>query len=131
MFVSVVDVPVLVTLGVLSAVLFRNWLCRRSENWYLFLTLLSVGLVWTVVALANLTPTAYWALGAPVTRLPDGIGWVYVLSYPLWYRAAAEATFVLVGRRPVEGGLLWIFRLADRTEPLRPSWRSTRVDDDE
>jgi len=46
----------------------------------------------------------------------------YVLSYPLWFRAAGEISFLLFGRRPDQGGLLWVFRLADRTDSIEPSW---------
>lgn len=125
MLVGVIDVPVLVVLGALSALLYRETLRSRWASWYAILTGLSVVIVWLNVALGNLWPTGLWPIETAVVSLPSIVGVPHVLSYPLWFRAAGESTFVLFGRRPDQGGLLWVFRLEDRTDVIRTPWDRT------
>lgn len=122
MLVAAVDVPVIVALGALSALAYRRTLRERSANWYAVLTGLFVTVAWLNVAAANLLSTPYWLVGTATASLQPALGIPFVLSYPLWFRAAGEATFVLVGRRSDQGGLLWVFRLSDRTDTIEAPW---------
>jgi len=127
MLVGVLDVPAVTALGVLSAYSFQRRLRRASDSWYALLTALCVGLAWLGVIVANATAVPYGVVGLPVASVPPAVGLAYVLAYPLWFRVGGEAAFLLFGRRADQGGLVWMFRLADRTEPIAPSWRDGDV----
>lgn len=118
------DVPALVVLGFLSAFLFQRRLRRQSLYWYSLLTGLIIGIFWLNVIAANVGLVSYWGVGTPTVSLDEIVGVPYVLAYPLWFRAVGEIAFLLFGRQSDQGGLLWVFRLADRTESIDPSWRT-------
>lgn len=122
MIVGFFDVPLVILAGVLSAITYRRWLRSRSENWYLCLTVTVTGLAWLHTVSGNQGILGYWNLVGGAVSLPPLIGGIYVLAYPLWFRAAGEMTFMILGRRPDQGGILWVFRLADRTDPVKPAW---------
>lgn len=124
MLVSIIDVVLAVTAGPFIAILYKWKLHRRSENWYLFTTLLVVGLLWIKAASLNFLINDAAYLDSLIWSVPMSVGIVYVLGYPLWIRATSELTFIIVGRRSDQGGLIWVFRLSDRTSPIRPSWCS-------
>jgi len=132
MLVSFADIPLVVCFGILSAISYRRVLFRRNASWYLFLTGLVVIVFWLDLVAANHLGVSYWDVGIPTTELPLFGGVLVALSYPLWFRAAGELTFVLLGRRPDQGGLLWVFRLSDRTNPIDPAWNATdTIEDDD
>jgi len=123
MLVGYIDVLLVLLTGILSAILYRH-LRRRSENLYLGLTVLVTALFWLHTAVANLWSVGYWWWVGGCADLPAFLGSLYVLSLPLWFRLGGELTFVLVGRQRDQGGLIWVFRLSDRTEPIQPAWRT-------
>ena len=131
MIISFVDIPLIMCFGGLSAVLYRRKLWHQNQSWYLFLTGSIIGIFWINVIAGNLLGTSYWKLGVPTTELTPVRGSLLALSYPLWFRSAGEFTFVLLGRHPDQGGLLWTFRLSDRTEPIMSTWESNDSIDDE
>lgn len=120
--VGLLDVPALVGLGFVSAILFKRRLRERSVNWYLFLTLLCLSVFWLNLASANLSSFSYWVVDVSAVSVPSVVGILYGLSYPLWFRTGGELGFLLVGRQADQGGLLWVFRLKDGTDPIEPSW---------
>jgi hypothetical protein len=123
-FVSVLDLAIAVALGPVAAVLYKKHYRRSSENWYLVFTIVVAAVLWGNVAAENLANFGYWSFVGSATQLPTALGISYILSYPLWFRAAGELTFILVGRQPDQGGILWVFRIRDRTAPISPSWMS-------
>ncbi|MWG36124.1 hypothetical protein [Halomarina oriensis] len=123
--VSVWDVPLLVVSGAVAAFVHRRSLRRERRNAFALLSVLVVALVWANAVVANASSVSYWAVGVPTTNVPTALGVVYLLAYPLWCKAAGEATFVVFGRSAEQGGLLWVFTLVDWTASIPPSWRAT------
>lgn len=129
MLVGYFDVLLVLLAGILSAILYRH-LRRRSENLYLGLTLLVTALFWLHAIVANQWTVGYWWWYGGYVGLPQFLGRLYVLSLPLWFRFGGELTFILVGRQRDQGGLIWVFRLSDRTEPIKPAWRTSQDPED-
>lgn len=119
--VSVVDVPALILLGAASAYAYKHWLHDRNRDWMVFLTLSATMVFWLEVAASNFLHTKPW-LAAPSASVPLAVAGFYVLSYPLWFKWSAGLVFLLIGRSPREGGLLWVFTVRDRTEEFEPAW---------
>lgn len=120
--VSAFDPAALVVLGGVSAYAYKHWLHDRNRDWMVFLTAILVGAFWIQAVAANLLGVTPWFM-APTARVSFPIGVFYVLSYPLWFRWSARAVFLLIGRTPREGGLLWVFTVRDRTEEFEPAWK--------
>lgn len=122
MLVSPLDVPAVLVLGFLSAFTHKKWLKKRNPDSYIFLNVVFVILLWiNAVAVASGGPI--WLLGfvGPV-RVPASIGIIFVLSYPLWFKWGAERSFILFGRGPEQGGILWVVSIRDSTENFEPNW---------
>ncbi len=118
MLVSVLAVPALLVLGFLTAWVHKNWLVRRNPDSYVILNAVFVVLFWLHAVYAaiggSMTPTV--EVGSSL------VGVLYVLSYPLWFKFAAERAFVLFGRDPSQGGVTWVLRIKDDTESFEPNW---------
>lgn len=119
--VSPLDVPVLILLGAASAYTYKRRLHDRNRDWMVFLTATATAAFWLDAASSNLLHMKPW-LVAPSADVPLAIGVFYVLSYPLWFKWSAGAIFLLLGRTPREGGLLWVFTVRDRTQEFEPAW---------
>lgn len=67
--------------------------------------------------------SAPWGL-APVVQAPSVVlAGSYALAYPFWVWLGGQAVFLASGRRPSEGGVLWLYRIEDSTEEFDPSWK--------
>lgn len=126
MLVSVLDVGIVILLGVVTAVTYRQWLSSRNVHWYLLLTLLCVGVVWLNLALANVAGTPYWGVDVRSADVATSVGFAYAFAYLFWFRVAAELTFITIGRHPDQGGLVWVARIGDRTDEIEPAWQGRR-----
>ncbi|MDZ7730758.1 MAG: hypothetical protein U5K37_07315 [Natrialbaceae archaeon] len=93
----------------------------RNPDWYVFLGSAVVVLFWLQAIATVMLSIQPWA-GAPAADVPIAVGVFAVLAYPFWVRLGAGAVFLAIGRSPSEGGLLWAFRLRDRTEPFEAPW---------
>lgn len=127
-WVGLVDVPAMALAGAGSAVCVQRSLHARSADWYPVLTALAAGFGWLSLAAANVPAVPYGGIGIPAVAVPPAIAVPYGFAYPLWFRAAGEAVFLLIGRRPDQGGLVWVFRLDDRTASITPAWRDERTE---
>lgn len=114
--------PALVVAGAVVAVAYARFLRRHNEDWFLFGGALAVGLGWLAVVAVNLGTGWSWFLPYTVEshRL---VGMFTVLSYPFWFWLGAQGPFLLFGRGPSQGGVLWLYRIEDRTEEFDPPWR--------
>jgi hypothetical protein len=122
--VSPMDTPAMFILGVLGAFLYRRWLCRRNEDWFLFLGLATVGLFWLSLLVGTLGDIP---VRGPLPVVDSGslaLAVFYPLAYPFWFWLGGQFVFLLFGRRPEEGGVYWLYRIDDRTEEFDPSWES-------
>lgn len=119
--VSPLDVPALILLGAASAYAFKHWLHDRNKDWMVFLTAAATAAFWLNAVATDLLQMKPW-LAAPSADVPLAIGVFYVLSYPLWFKWSAGVTFLMLGRTPREGGLLWVFTVRDRTQEFEPAW---------
>lgn len=122
--VSPVDAPLLVGLGMVSGFAYRRWLCRRNEDWFVFLGLAVVGAFWASLVAGAIT-------GLPVRGLLPVVGTdslvlavFFPLAYPFWFCLGGWAIFLLFGRRPEQGGVYWLYHIEDRTDEYEPSWDS-------
>jgi hypothetical protein len=124
MIVSPWDPLALFALGVVIAIVHRTWLSRRNDDWVLFLAGATVLAFWFDLVLAHRLATAPWgALPAVQTEsLALAIG--YALAYPFWIRLGTSLIFLLVGRDPTEGGVLWVYRIEDHTADFDSRWES-------
>lgn len=123
MLVSPLDVPAAIVLGFVSAYAHKKWLKKRNPDSYIFLNVVSVVLLW-VNAVAVTTGTSPWIFGAgeAVDVGTTFIAVAFVLSYPLWFKWGAEKAFILFGRGPEQGGMLWVVSIKDSTENFEPNW---------
>lgn len=132
MIVGIWDVPALLVLGALGAAAYQRSLRQHDESWYIILTAAVVGVFWLNATATSVGSIPYWLVGTTAVVVERPIAIPYLLSYPFWFRAGGEFIFLLLGRAPDQGGLLWVFRLADRTAPVTPSWGTDDdVDSDE
>lgn len=113
------DPVVLVVAGVILGLLVRFRLAARNEDYYPVLWGGIVALFWVrfVAAVA----------GHPVAVLPTAtvatpIAVLYALAYPFWIRLGAKFVFLLVGRHPQEGGVLWVYVIDDYTADFGSQW---------
>lgn len=129
--VGLIDVPGLVVTGLVSAIIYRRYLFERGRYWDLGLAAIFIGVFWTNVILLTFVNAYSAVFGALSIELPTATGILYIAAYVLWYRTALETGFVLFGRQPDQGGILWAFRLSDRTRPIRSTFRNDSDDEAE
>lgn len=117
--------PVIFLSGMIAALLYKRWLFQRNPDWYLLLGVSVVGVAWLQVLLQ--TVTVPWIL--PYTLVDSTVLVLfYALSYPFWFWTGGWLLFVLFGKRPEEGGILWLYRIDDRTADYSPPWDSPETD---
>jgi len=123
MLVSPLDVPAVIVLGFLTAFAHKRWLKKKNPDSYVFLNVVFVILLWVnAIAVATGAPTWIFGAGEPVDAGSTLIGVLFVLSYPLWFNWGAEKAFILFGRGPEQGGMLWVVSIKDSTENFEPNW---------
>lgn len=122
--VSPLDVPVVFALGVLVGLAYRWRLRRHNEDWFVVLGALVIVAFWTDILLAVAFGFQPWGV-APMVRVESPVLAVcYPLAYPLWFWLGGQTAFLFFGRRPEEGGALWVYRIEDNTDDFDPSWDS-------
>ena len=122
MFVSPLDFLAVLILGFLSAFAHKKWLKKKNPDSYIFLNIVFVVLLWiNAVAVALGAPVWIAGVFGPV-QVPLSVGLPFILSYPLWFKWGAEKSFVLFGRGPEQGGILWVVTIRDSTENFEPNW---------
>lgn len=82
--------------------------------------------LWAILIVENVTEFSLTS----GTQLPLELGVLFVLSYPFWFRAGGELAFVLFGRKPDQGGILWVFQLGDDTEGFERHWDQEPIEED-
>lgn len=122
MLVSPLDVPVVLAVAVVVAFAYSHWLEPHNPDWYAVQKWLTIGVLWVQALLVALAVVDPWLVGQAADVHPI-VGVVYVLSYPLWFGWAARRVFVLFGRCPEQGGVLWPLTIRDRTAQFERSWR--------
>lgn len=107
--------------GLVFAVFYKWALAPRNPDlWYLgYLLVVVLWLYLLGVQFAGVDPWPGRVLAVDSTVLAV----TYALSYALWYRFGTKITFLLLGRRPEEGGSLWIYLVRDYTDEFEPAWR--------
>lgn len=120
MILHPLDAPIAIALGAAIAVVYKY---RLSHNPDLFvLAHLLVVILWANLLIGWIltgTPlVAAWTVQTESTLLAV----MYPLSYPLWFHYSAKLCFMLIGRRPDQGGLVWLYTVRDRTQPFEPPW---------
>lgn len=126
--VGVYDVPVLIMLGLFTAVIYRRYSYNHDRYWDVGFTFIVTGIWWLKVLLASFDILSSTLLGIGGITVAPAIGIPFVISYVFWYRFALEIGYVLFGRKPDEGGILWAFRLSDRTHPIQSPFTDTQHD---
>lgn len=122
--VSPLDAPSLVLLGVVAAAAYRQRLRPRNEDWFVLLGIAAVGAFWLNLLGTTLAGIQPWGIAPAVETDSLALAVFYPLAYPLWFRLGGRAVFLLFGRRPEEGGVLWVYRIEDDTEEFDPAWES-------
>lgn len=122
MQVSILDVPLMIVGGALGAYFYQGWLRGRNKDWYFFIGSILVGIFWFNVLMSYLGFMDPWYFAPLTVDINRWIWLFYVLSYPLWFMWGGNRMFLLVGRSPSQGGLIWLFTTEDRTEPFEPAW---------
>lgn len=120
MLVSPLDGPVILVVAAAVAFAYSHWLEPYNTDSYAALKWVVVGLLWAQAVLVA-TETVEPLVGT-ATSVDPLVGIAYVLSYPLWFGWVARRVFVVFGRTPAQGGILWPLTLRDRTDSFERSW---------
>jgi hypothetical protein len=107
-----------------SSVLYRRWLYRRNEDWFVFLGIVSVGLFWLLLLVTTIINSSLLSWVSLVETESLLLAVFYPLAYPFWFCIGGWSIFFFFGRRPDQGGVYWLYRINDRTEEFDPSWDS-------
>jgi hypothetical protein len=124
MIVSPLDAPLAFVLGAVAGIAYRYRLRRRNPDWFVLLGAAATVLAWANLAVATVVGTRPWGVAPTVETGSVVLGLAYPLAVPLWFWLGGRAAFVLLGRRPAEGGLLWLYTIDDETESFDRSWDS-------
>jgi len=124
MEVCILDVPILVILGMLVGYVYSKKLLKKYPDSYFHISAILVALFWINALLSYLEVIRPWIGGWVSTEVNIWIALIYVLSYPLWYLWGTERACQIWGRTPEQAGVLWPFRLKDKSEPFKPAWKS-------
>lgn len=119
MILGPVDPPVLVLAGIAVGLLHRFRLSKGNADRYVVLSAVVVGAFWLHLLAGELVDLSVLPVRAGVGVL---VGTCYALSYPFWYWLGTRIVFVLIGRRPEQGGLLWIYVIDDYTDDFEEQW---------
>jgi hypothetical protein len=115
--------PLLFVFGVVTAFVYQRWLVRRNEDWFVVLGALSVGACWLSVLLTAISGSSVWSIGTAVETGSPVLAVCYALAYPFWFWLGGQLTFLFFGRRPDQGGVIWLYRIEDRTAEFDPPWQ--------
>ncbi len=126
MRIFILDVPIIIIVGLVSAYAYAKHLRERHPDAYVLMGLLVILICWLNVVLSNLGIISPWFTGRMVVPVNTTIGIFYVLSYPLWFIWGGERSLSLLGRSKAQGGLLWPITLKDTTAPFKPAWYNTQ-----
>lgn len=124
MMISVLDAPLILLLGFVSAFVYQARLWERNKDWFVFLGAIFVGAFWVNSLLSYMGIIEPWIVSPFTVSVSPWIALFYVLSYPLWFRWGGNQGFLTFGRNPQQGGFLWLFRLGTTTEPFEPAWET-------
>jgi hypothetical protein len=116
--------PLLFGLGMIAAFVYQRWLARNNEDWFVVLGALAVGVFWLSVLLTGLSGSSAWSVGAALDTGSRVLAVCYALAYPFWFWVGGQLVFVFFGRRPDQGGVIWLYRIDDRTEEFDPPWET-------
>ncbi len=122
MEISIIDVPLMVILGIISAYVYKNFLRERNPDWHIFLAMIFVGIFWLNSLITYLGFIDPWYLAPCTVNINRWIALFYVLSYPMWLGWGMERMFELIGRSPKEGGFLWTLKMGKDSETFDPPW---------
>lgn len=121
-FVSPMDTPILFVLGMIAAVVYRRWLARRNEDWFIFLGIIIVGTFLLSLLIGVIADVPIRGILPVIETESVLIAIFYPLAYPFWFWIGGWTIFLFFGRRPDQGGVYWLYRINDRTEKFDPSW---------
>lgn len=124
MLVSPFDAPAMFVLGVAVGLVYRRWLRRHNEDWFVILGAAATVIAWLDLVAASVVSVDPWLVAPTVDTGSVVLAVFYPLAYPVWFWLGGRFAFLLVGRRPEEGGVLWLYRIDDETESFDPSWES-------
>ena len=124
MIVTPLAAPLLVLLGAVAGDAHRRWLQRRNPDWFVGLWAATVGLCWVQLLVVGLVGSGPWMVLPTLETGSLVLAGAYALAYPFWFWLGGQAVFLLLGRRPAEGGALWLYRIDDRTEDFESPWDS-------
>ncbi len=116
MIVGSLDALLLWVLGLLLAAPSKR-LHKKNPDTFIIILEIVTALAWINVLLANLAGFSFW-WKLPCASVPFWLGLLYVLSYPFWFWYGGSWYFVLFGRTPRHGGLVWALTIDDKTEPF-------------
>lgn len=108
----------------IAGIVYRRWLARRNEDWFVFLGIAVIGSFWISLVVGIIVDAPVRGLLPIVETESDIVALFYPLAYPFWFWIGAWTIFLLFGRRPEQGGVYWLYRIDDRTEESDPSWES-------
>lgn len=120
--VRAADPVLLIGLGMLGAYIYQRWLYRNNEDWYVFLGVLSITVFWFSLLLSPILETTQITLASGRQSGSLMVSLFYALAYPFWFWVGGRFVFMLFGTRPEEGGVIWLYRIEDRTESFESAW---------
>ncbi len=127
MRIYILDVPIVIIVGLVSAYAYAKYLREKHPDAYVLSGLLVILLFWLNAVLSNLgVISGPWFTDRMVVSVNATVGIFYVLSYPLWFIWGGERSLSLFGRSKSQGGLLWPITLKDKTAPFKPAWYNTQ-----
>lgn len=118
------DVPVLFALGMILARMHAKWFAVKHPDFFVHSGFIIIFVFW-LNAIACAVGFQPWFGVESTHKIPGWIALFYVLSYPLWFKFGAERMFALFGRKPTQGGFMWLLTIKDRTKPFESPWKNS------
>ncbi len=131
MLLSVLDIPLMIVLGLLSGYLYKNYLWDKNPDWHIFLAIIFVGVFWlnSLLTLWEMVGMEPWCFSPYTVEVNGWIALFYVLSYPMWFSWGMERMFTWIGRKPFEGGISWAFKTGKDERSFEPPWEQEKRKD--
>lgn len=129
MEISILDVPLMIIFGIISAFVYKNFLREKNPDWHIFLAIIFVGIFWVNSLLTHLGFIDPWYFDLYTVSINNCIALFYVLSYPMWFGWSMERMFEWIGRSPEEGGFLWGLKIGEDSESFEPAWKHSKRED--
>ncbi len=131
MLLSILDVPLLILLGLISGYLYKNYLREKNPDWHIFLGIIFVGVFWlnSLLTALEMVKVEPWYFSPYTVEVSGWIALFYVLSYPMWYTWGMERMFGWIGRSPEEGGFLWTLKTGKDHKSFKPPWNQGKRKD--